>query len=171
MNLEKTRMDMTRSDRMIPWMIVGFFVVVAAVNVVFISLAISSHSGVVVDKAYQRGLAYNDVIKAAEAQDTLGWSVDVLLTVDRLQAVLTDASGQPIEDALVTARLQRPVKDSWDQKVDLAAGEGGLYSAAFDPIKGGQWTVKVDIVWKQQSYHYQDRFLIPDTQTASRSAR
>ncbi len=50
-------------DRLIPWYFVMAFLVVFAVNGVFIYLATSTHPDVVTENAYEKGLAYDRIVE------------------------------------------------------------------------------------------------------------
>jgi nitrogen fixation protein FixH len=65
-----------------------FFGVIFVVNGVFIYLARSTFTGVSTEDAYHKGLAYNDVIRAAGSQHTLGWQA-----VDAGRRASGDVSG------------------------------------------------------------------------------
>ena len=62
---EEARKD-KRANRLIPWMFVLAFLVVGAVDGVFVYLALSSHSGVVTEGAYEKGLASKQTLAKAE---------------------------------------------------------------------------------------------------------
>ncbi|MEQ1705902.1 MAG: FixH family protein, partial [Rickettsiales bacterium] len=59
------------------WYFVAFFGFIAAVNAVMVTLAIRTHSGVVTEHPYEKGLAYNQVVEAEKNQQKLGWNGDV----------------------------------------------------------------------------------------------
>lgn len=147
-------------DRYIPWMFVAFFIVVAAVNIVFIVLANQSHSGVVRKDAYRQGIAYNKVIAAAEAQAALGWEVEGGYRADQIYVTLNH-SGRPLEGAVVNAMLSRPVADGSDQALALSHQGDGLYAAEIGDVAPGQWDLIADIVWQQQTYHWRKRLILP----------
>jgi len=54
----------------------GFFGVIFAVNGVFLYAALSTHTGVVANEPYRKGLNYNQRIAAFQAQEQLGWAED-----------------------------------------------------------------------------------------------
>jgi len=56
-------------DRIIPLYFVAFFVVIAIFDGIFVYLATSTHSGVVTENAYQKGLNYNQYIDAYNQQE------------------------------------------------------------------------------------------------------
>jgi nitrogen fixation protein FixH len=56
-----TRHD-TRRDRIIPWYFVMAFMVVFAVNGVFVYTAIHTNHGVVTENAYEKGLKFDHIV-------------------------------------------------------------------------------------------------------------
>ena len=54
--------------------LVTFLLIVTAVDGVMIYDALSTFSGNETEDAYRKGVAYNQLIKAEEAQNRLGWS-------------------------------------------------------------------------------------------------
>ena len=112
-------------DRWIPWMFVAFFVVIAMVDAVFVTFAIKTRPGTVTEQAYEKGLAYNATLDAAEKQKALGWT-DVTTYEDGiLSFTLKDKDGKPLSGAEVTAKITRPVAEGYDSTVKLAqTGEG-----------------------------------------------
>lgn len=52
-------------DRLIPWYFVMAFLVVFAVNGLFIYLATSTNRGVVTENAYEKGLAFDRIVEAS----------------------------------------------------------------------------------------------------------
>lgn len=50
------------------WAFLAFFAVFASVDAYFVYKALSTHTGVVVENAYEIGLNYNDIIEKAERQ-------------------------------------------------------------------------------------------------------
>lgn len=133
---------------------VAFFALVVAVNVVFISTALSTHSGVVTDQPYEKGLAYNETLAAADAQPVVkhkpSWENGVL------KWELFDESGRSI-DANVTALLYRSVKDGSDFTVTMEPVADGVYEAAIDLPMEGRWEAQLKALWN--SSQYQTRFV------------
>ncbi len=134
------------ANRWVPWMFVLAFLVVGAVNAVFVYLAIHSHTGLVTEQAYEKGLVFNQTLAKAEAMKELGWSFSVELTSEDLLSVrLVDRSGNPIQKAQVKGRMVRPVKSGYDYEIHLAEQtkkrEAGVYQVLLHPPLRGAWTV------------------------------
>lgn len=61
----------------IPYLFIVFTLCYIFINMAFIYLSKQSHSGIVTDNAYQKGLDYNRVLELNEKQQKLGWQVDL----------------------------------------------------------------------------------------------
>ena len=131
-------------DKYIPWMIVAFFVVIIAVNAVFVTIAIKTRPGIVTEEAYEKGLAYNQTLDDAAKQAALGWHGTIAYTSGNLTYTLTDKAGAAITGAAVSADIRRPVGDTYDTTAVLNDAGNGLYQSKMDfPLKG-LWQVRVN---------------------------
>lgn len=103
--------------------------------------------GTVVDKPYERGLAYDAVHHSKEAS---GWSAEILnkdLTTgknDILLAVI-DKNGRVVADVEVTVVVSRPSSASYDKTYKAAATERGLFRITADLPLYGYWDAKVQV--------------------------
>ena len=149
-----------KSDRFIPWYFVAFFVVLAAMDGTFVYLATSSHTGLVTDQAYERGLAYNETIAAAEKSANLEWQVDIELAGSDLIVRLDDAEGVPVEGAMVRAKVSRPTQEGYDFELMLSQVAGGTYTGPITFPLDGQWDVRVFVEWKQQQFQQANRLIV-----------
>lgn len=128
--------------------ILAFFGVVIVANGIFIYAALKSWSGLETKDAYERGLAYNETLRAAEEQIAQGWTLD--LSVEKaspgegaVSALLRDASGVGIDGLAVTVRFVRPVAEGYDRTVALAPVGEGRYRADVALPMAGQWDARV----------------------------
>lgn len=55
-----------KDGRRVLFYLIGFFVIFASVDAYFVYKAFSTHTGVVVENAYEKGLNYNDIIEEAK---------------------------------------------------------------------------------------------------------
>ncbi|MEM7024577.1 MAG: FixH family protein, partial [Pseudomonadota bacterium] len=129
--------------RWIPWLFVGFFLVVLAVNGSMMVVAFSTWPGLETQNAYQRGLAYNDTLATARQQAELGWKVDFAFRQDgprraTLMLDLEDRHGSLIQDASVRVQLVRPTHEGDDRSLDLPHHTGGHYEVAVELPFDGQ---------------------------------
>ncbi len=131
----------------------AFFGVIIAVNTVFITSALRTHSGVITDNPYEKGLEYDAMLKAAAEQPDMEQFVS--FQNNTLIWNIKYADGRPL-DADVTARLVRPVKGGHDVEITLQKKEAGIYSAKLNLPFKGQWQAILKAQWKTQ--RYQTRF-------------
>lgn len=150
-----------KSDRWIPWMIVGFFVVVAIFDGIFVYLAGSTHTGVVTDNAYNRGLDYNATVAAAEKQAGLGWKIDLdLKDGSNLILKAIDSEQRPLQGAVVRAEFKRPTQDGYDFDVAMTETVAGTFETPVSFPLSGQWDVRVFVQWKQEQFQQSKRLVV-----------
>ena len=147
---------LSRRDKFIPWYFVIFFVVLALVDGVMVTLAVSTQTGLVTEHPYEKGLAYNQVVKAEEQQEALGWKSDVKYENGILFFVLKDAGGKILHADAITANIVRPTQAGMDFLVKLNEGKVPIIF----PIKG-LWEVRVHAKVGQQEYQQSKRIIVP----------
>lgn len=148
-------------DRIIPWYFVMAFAVVFAVNMLFVYLATKTHTGVVTEQAYEKGLAYNETLAKARAQDALGWQSHAEVAAGVLRLSLVNDRGNPVQGAEVTAHFTHPVKRGQDASFPLAERAEGRYELAVpEAHRSGQWDVTMVVQWHQQQYQHRERLTI-----------
>lgn len=59
-----------KDGRIVLMALIAFFVVFASVDAYFVYKALSTHTGVVVEHAYEVGLNYNDIIEQAQQHES-----------------------------------------------------------------------------------------------------
>ena len=154
-----------RSARLIPWMFVGSFLVVAAVNGVMIAFAVGTFSGVTTEHPYEEGIAYNAAIAAARAQAALGWQVAVDFSAlaggpARLAVTLRDRGGNALTGAALTAHFLRPASGGFDTTADLRETGSGRYEAEPRLALPGQWDMVVTAAHDGASYQKTQRVFV-----------
>lgn len=151
---------MTKKDRWIPWYFVGFFAIIAVMDGIFVYLATDTHTGVVTEQAYQKGLNYNETVAAVEAQEALGWSSIIDYQSDG-EFVFTLSEGeQPLAGAEIIAEFTRPTHNGVDFSVPLLESGAGAYRAPVEFPLDGIWDVRVYVTWNQQQYQQTERLVI-----------
>jgi len=123
------------------------FGIVFAVNITFIVLSLETFTGEDVPDAYDRGIAYNDVLDERAAQAALGWTaaLGAELTTGTTAAIsvdLTDSEGAPVTGAEVTILFRRTTHDGEDTSVTLSELNEGTYTANVELPGAGQWDVR-----------------------------
>lgn len=136
-----------------PWIFVGAMAVVVVVNGILAWLAVDTWSGIETEDHYRKGLAYDDNLAAAKAQDRLGWSVDLALMPKaggigdaralELAVTFTGADGRPVDGLDVAVEFFRPTHEGFDVTARLGGRGGGTYAAPVTLPLAGQWQARV----------------------------
>jgi len=146
----------------VPWAFVAAFAVVIAVNTVLIVMATRTFSGLVVEKPYLKGIAYEETLRREAEQAKLGWQLTTAYRNGEVALRYLDHAGQPIPTLAVAARVSSPV--GLEAPVDLALpyrGEGWYAAPAALP-RSGQWEVAATAKRGAETTHEQRfRFVAP----------
>lgn len=126
-------------------LVVGFFLVVIAVNLVMARFALSTFGGTVVDNSYVAGQQFNGWLEKAEAQKRLGWTAGVERTADGTVMVAAERAGVPLAGALVTGVARHPVGRAPDIALRFEAADDGRYRSD-QALPEGRWQVRLRIV-------------------------
>ena len=149
-----------RRSSWIPWIFVFSMAVVIVVNGVLITMALSTFPGLVVQRPYDRGLAYNDELRRNQAQAALGWQVSPRYLDGDLTVRIVDAAGAALTGLVVRATLSRPLEAGVALDVDLKpSGEG--YRAALALPKRGQWEARIEATGPAGAYRASYRLTVP----------
>ena len=137
------------TGRNVLFMLVAFFGVVIAVNMVMMKLAILTLPGTDVDSAYSASLAYENEIAAAHDQNARNWKVDAHIQRSAdggatLQVEARDDSGKPMSGLKFQGRFERPTDRRADQPVALAETGIGIYRGSASLIAPGQWDLVLE---------------------------
>ena len=152
-----------------PWIFVGCMLLVIAVNAVMASYAIETFPGLETEDAYNKGLAYNETIAAARAQDERGWKADIRFTPasdgtahsGRLVVTFADRDGAPLHGLSVSAQLIRPAHGGGDVAVSLVEHDSGLYATTVALPLPGQWDAWVRAGSQSGNFQITRRILVP----------
>jgi nitrogen fixation protein FixH len=149
----------------IPWLFVGFFLVVVAVNGTTIWIALTSWTGLATNRPYDRGLTYNRNLDAAARAAALGWQPALAARTDgdagEVELLLTDAGGQPVTGAEVAVRFERPTSEGLDFSVELAAADPGAYRGRFVLPAEGVWNLHATIRRGEDLFVHDQRVVLP----------
>ena len=137
------------TGRKVLFMMVAFFGVVIAVNMVMMRLAIQTLPGTEVDSAYSASLAYEKEITAARDQNARNWTVDAHVQRSgqggaTLQVEARDRNGQPRSGLKFQGRFERPTDRRADLPVVLAEVGIGIYRGSAPEIAPGQWDLVLE---------------------------
>lgn len=136
------------TGRAVLLILLAFFGVVIAVNVIMARYAVSTFAGVETESSYKAGLAFEAEHAAAERQMGRHWNVSVNLASPGGEARevvvrVLDASGQPLSALVADGRFSHPTDARRDVDLDLVPLGDGRYRAraAAGP---GQWDLVID---------------------------
>lgn len=146
--------------RWIPWTYAGGMLVVIAVNAVLITAAFRSFPGLVVQRPYDRGIAYNDQLRQSRAQTELGWTVLPRYEPGRLTVRVLDARGVPVDALVVRATLSRPLEAGSVITASLSPSADG-YTSGIEPLRHGQWDIALDVSKAGENYRSLYRIVTP----------
>ncbi len=129
--------------------LVGFFVVVFAVNAVLVRAAISTFGGVETLSSYKAGLLFEQEAGLAQRQDALHWQVSGKLARDgageaQLDVSARDAQGAPLAGLTADARLAHPADDRLDRIIAVRPVAAGVFHGAAQ-AQPGQWELIIDL--------------------------
>ncbi len=150
-----------------PYIFVGLFVVVVSVNAIMAYFATSTFTGLETEGAYQKGLAYNDNLALAQAQEALGWTVETKATPvtgqgPRAEITVSyrDRDGKPVDGLEVGAKMIRPTAKGLDHKIALKPLGNGTYGGAYQLPVNGVWDMDIVAIGPDVSYEHAHRFVI-----------
>ncbi len=156
-----------------PAAIVIFFVVIIAVDTVFVTLAVNGvpkgiekellparlavkaanteFPGVVHDHYYQKETAFNDYLQQVATQRKRGWKVRKGWLTQKpfagqaevFQVRVTDRDGRPIGGAKVSGRFVRPSDSRFDQRFSMTQVDDGLYRVTVMLPQPGVWELQL----------------------------
>lgn len=149
-----------KRGRWIPWTYAGGMLVVIAVNAVLITAAFRSFPGLVVQRPYDRGIAYNDQLRQSRAQTGLGWTIRLHYASGRLAVQILDAGGNSVPALDMRATLTRPLEAGSAVAVQLTPSADG-YAAEIAPLRRGQWDIALDVAKAGNTYRSLYRILTP----------
>lgn len=149
-----------------PYIFLGVFGVVLAVNLIFMASAIRTFSGLETDQAYEKGLKYNDTLAEARRQEMLGWHAKAEVIAKGARAAdivvtFSDRDGKPVTGLAGQAQFVRPTSSGHDGASALAEQGGGRYVVAANLPLSGQWEMTVDASRGSDTYRFSQRIYLP----------
>ncbi len=125
--------------------LLAFFGVVIAVNVVMATYAVRTFGGTVVDNSYVASQKFNSWLAEARREEKLGWQVsDIARDGDRLVLSLSDAQGAPIAGAAVAVRAEHPLGRAPERDLAFREVRPGGYES-IGALPAGRWKLRVSI--------------------------
>ena len=126
-----------------------FFAVVFIVDGIMMRFAYSTFGGVDADNAYKTGLAVEEEVKEADAQDARGWTASIVigdladgsrqLTIEPI-----DRAGQPVASLAGKAELLHATDRRQDRDIAVTEIAPGKYRGVLGKVEG-KWDIVVDL--------------------------
>lgn len=116
----------------------GAFGVIISVNLVLAYSAVKTFPGLEVKNSY---VASQEFDVRRSAQQSLGWSVYASAQEDQVMLEITDAAGEPVEVAKLSAILGRATHVKDDQEPDFQFN-GSAYVAPAN-LGPGNWNIRM----------------------------
>lgn len=127
--------------------VVLFFLVIASVNAVMMTLAIRTFPGVDARNGFDKSQNYNREIAAARGQAERGWMSEIALSRGAEDAALVltlkDRQGVPVSGLGIAAQIAHPTSKAMDRSVVLNEVAPGRYEAAL-AIAPGAWNISLE---------------------------
>jgi nitrogen fixation protein FixH len=129
-------------------MLIAFFGVVIAVNMVMLKVAVKSFSGLEEKNAYLAGMSYDRALAAARAQDARGWKVEAHLerpAPGRTQVTLARSDdARASAQLLARARFEHPADNRQDRALALSPRGEGAWAGELD-LPQGDWDLSIEL--------------------------
>ncbi len=130
--------------------IAGFFLIVFASIGTMMYIAVNSMSGLETEEPYEKGIAYNETIARARAQEAANLSVSIAADPQpdklvRLSVRIRDAKDNPYMEKMVSVLFFRPTKEGFDKKINLKEKKPGVYRGNIMLPLRGIWDLKLEI--------------------------
>lgn len=116
----------------------GAFAVIIGVNIALAVNAVKTFPGLEVKNSY---VASQEFDQRRSAQEALGWSVYASSQGDQVKLEITDADGNPVEVAKLSATLGRATHVKDDQQPEFTF-DGQAYVAPAD-LGPGNWNIRM----------------------------
>ena len=127
---------------------IAFFGVIAAVNGVMMTYAITTMPGLDVANGYVASQGMNREIDAMRQQAERGWKADVAVSLKNravpVSLTLTDRDGRLVTGLAATARLAHPAITTADHIGPLSESSPGVYGAVIPDVQAGGWTLVIE---------------------------
>jgi nitrogen fixation protein FixH len=137
------------TGRMVFVCLVAFFAIVAAVNGVMMTAAITTFGGVETGSSYQAGLAFASETSAVQAQDRLGWQVSVRTSsgggaTTVIEIVARDRADAPLHGMEISGRLSHPMDKRSDRILTWREVTPGIFRTEAERA-AGQWDLVTEL--------------------------
>ena len=142
--MSEQRSEARFTGRHMAIIMVAFFGVVIAVNLVMARHAVSTFGGTVVDNSYVASQKFNGWLEQARAQDALGWKADFALDPARYAVVTLSAADAPIPGARLKGTALHPLGRADSIALSFRNLGNGRYRSN-ETLPEGRWKIHLSI--------------------------
>lgn len=132
------------TGRHMTMILVAFFGVVIAVNLVMARFAIGTFGGTVVDNSYVASQKFNGWLEQARQQEALGWESTVTLDGARHAVVRVMRAGAPLAGVAAKGAAHHPLGREPSRPLAFAEIAPGTLRADA-PLPAGRWTLHLTL--------------------------
>lgn len=137
------------TGRHMAFTIVGFFLVVIAVNIFMARMATSTFGGVVVENSYVASQHYNRWLARARAQESLGWDATASRLPDgRVALTLIGVPQGPVTATLIA---RHPLGRLPERRL-VMTGHGSGTLASAEALPAGRWRLRIELAAAGQGW-------------------
>ncbi|MBO9575367.1 MAG: FixH family protein [Sphingobium sp.] len=141
----------TFTGRHMTMILVAFFGVVIAVNMVMATLATRTFGGLVVENSYVASQKFNGWFEKAREEKALGWTLAAQRLPDGRVAIRLSGAA-PIANALVTALARHPLGRMAERGLAFRPGGDRSYESTA-PLPAGRWILHVEAQAEGRTIH------------------
>ncbi len=136
------------TGRHVLFCVIGFFAIILAANVWFITESVRTFRGEDEQKPYLQGVEFNRTLARRAAQRRLGWHATIAaerLAGDRVRitVAIADPSGAPQSGEILSGELRHPMDEHRDHRLRLTETAAGRYQTEVSGVGTGAWDVMV----------------------------
>lgn len=124
--------------------LIAFFGVVVAVNMVMATAAIRTFGGTVVDNSYVASQRFNGWLSDARAQERFGWTTRLGVDESRHVTIALNDRGVPLVGAEIEAVARHPLGRAPDVTLRFHVRDAGTY-ASETALPPGRWLIHVEV--------------------------
>lgn len=124
--------------------LIAFFGVVIAVNLVMARFAVGTFGGTVVDNSYVASQKFNGWLEQARAQEALGWETRIGLDETRHALIEIAHDGKPLAGVAASGIAAHPLGREPSIAMDFIATAPGRLRAS-RPLPAGRWQLHLTI--------------------------
>lgn len=152
----------------IPYVFVVGMAIVFAMNAALVWFALSTWTGLVAERPYERGVAYNRVLEAEARQAALGWRAEIAFTprpgatnAGTIAITILDHEAKGLAGLVVEVSVERPLENLAPIRLEPVYAGAGRYVAEVELPRRGQWNVSVHAAQGGDSLIAVNRIVVP----------